>query len=386
MNLIPQTWRYGGVDGGESIPFEVGRPELVGTLPEYRNRGLIRAQFEVVHQWCAERGLILQAITGIPYYYRLFGYEMGLELGGGRAGYFPHIPKLKAPPAKDGSADAPPPSEPYLIRPALETDLPFLSDLYDQGCRRSRVSAVYPIEFWRYELNGKSAQNVNRVELRVIETPGGERVGFLAHPAAAWGAMMVVNLYELKPGVSWAAVTPAVIRYLQAVHPTYLSAPGSDSQNRESFASFGFWLGSDHPVYHVIPERLPRVRQPYAFYVRIPDLPGFLRLITPVLEKRLADSPLTGYTGETKITFYRSGVRLVFEDGKLTTAEAYQPTPVGHSGDAAFPELTFLQLLFGYRSLADLRYAFADCWTNDDVDILLDTLFPKQSSLVWALS
>jgi hypothetical protein len=47
LNLISQTWTYAG------IPFGVGRPELVGTLPEYRNRGLVRAQFDVVHQWSA---------------------------------------------------------------------------------------------------------------------------------------------------------------------------------------------------------------------------------------------------------------------------------------------------------------------------------------------
>ena len=40
LNMIPQTWTY------EGIPFGVGRPELVGTLPEYRNRGLVRIQFE----------------------------------------------------------------------------------------------------------------------------------------------------------------------------------------------------------------------------------------------------------------------------------------------------------------------------------------------------
>ncbi len=36
MNLIPQTWTYAG------IPIKVGRPELVGTLPEYRKRGLVK--------------------------------------------------------------------------------------------------------------------------------------------------------------------------------------------------------------------------------------------------------------------------------------------------------------------------------------------------------
>ena len=37
-------------------PRVVGRPEAVGTRPEYRRRGLVRAQFEVIHAWSAERG------------------------------------------------------------------------------------------------------------------------------------------------------------------------------------------------------------------------------------------------------------------------------------------------------------------------------------------
>src|SRR5512145_773326 len=109
MSLISQTWRY------EDIPFGLGRPELVGTLPEYRNRGLVRAQFEVIHQWSAERGEVMQAIAGIPYYYRIFGYEMGLSLGGGRVGFTPHIPRLKT-----GM------EEPYRLRPAGEGDLTFI--------------------------------------------------------------------------------------------------------------------------------------------------------------------------------------------------------------------------------------------------------------------
>ena len=54
MNHISQTWTYDG------IPFKVGRPELVGTLPEFRNRGLVRVQFEEIHRWSAERGELVQ--------------------------------------------------------------------------------------------------------------------------------------------------------------------------------------------------------------------------------------------------------------------------------------------------------------------------------------
>jgi len=365
LNLISQTWSYGG------IPFGVGRPELVGTDPAYRGRGLVRAQFEVVHQWSAERGEMLQAITGIPYYYRLFGYEMCLNLDGGRAGYLPQVPKLG-----EGK------TEPYVIRPAREDDLFFIAELYDLGCRRSPVSCVWGEALWRYELFGKSPDNVNRYDICIIATTQGERVGILGIVPYRWGTMLTTRLYELKPGVSWAAVTPSVVRYLWGNGPKTPTYMGD-----EPFGAFGFWLGEDHPVYHVLSDALPRVRKPYAWYIRIPDLAVFIRHIAPVLEQRLAGSYLVGHTGEMRLTFYRDGLCLGFERGRLVKVENWKPFPQGHSGEAAFPGLTFLQLLVGYRSLQELRYAFSDCWTgNDEARALLEALFPRQPSEILPVS
>jgi GNAT superfamily N-acetyltransferase len=366
LNLIPQTWEYAGV------PFPVGRPELVGTHPDYRNRGLVRAQFEVVHQWCAERGLLVQAITGIPYYYRLFGYEMALNLGGGRNGYKVHVPKLK-----DGE------EEPYQVRPAQEADLPFIAELYRQGCQRDLVCCVHDAAYWKYELNGKSEKDVNRFELHIIQSKAGEAVGFLAHPFFNWGPVLVATTYELKPGVSWGAVTPSVVRYLYAVGEAKAEAEGK----LEEFGAFGFSLGVEHPIYQAFGDSLPRIRRPYAFYMRVPDLPAFIRQIAPALEKRLAASTFAGHNGELKIGFYRDGLLLGFEAGRLVKVEAQKPQPYGHSADAGFPELTFLQLLFGYRSLDELCHAFADCFYEDSLTHgLLNALFPKQASDVWPLS
>ena len=50
MCLISQTWAYRG------IPFKLGRPEVVVTEPEYRRRGLVRKQFEVIHALSAAKG------------------------------------------------------------------------------------------------------------------------------------------------------------------------------------------------------------------------------------------------------------------------------------------------------------------------------------------
>ena len=366
MNLIPQTWTYAG------ITFKVGRPEMVGTLPEYRNRGLVRRQFEVIHHWSDQEGDLVQAITGIPYYYRLFGYEMAMNLHGGRAGFPTHIPRLK-----EGE------TETFTFRNAVEADIPFLSELYVSGCQRSLVACLRDEAIWKNEVVGKSEKSVMRQEIHIIETNSGERAGFIVHPPFTWGDGMIVLEFEVAPGFTWHEVTPSVIRYLET---TYHHRQ-ADFGEKKPFGAFGFWLGEDHPVYHLIPDKLPRVRKPYAWYLRLVAVPDFLRLITPVLEKRLSGSPISGYSGEMKITFYRDGVHLVFDKGRVVNIEAWKPTPVGHSGDAGFPPHTFLQLLFGYRSLDMLKTSFVDCWTNkEEVHVLLDALFPRQPSNVWPVS
>ena len=357
MCLISQTWRYG------SIPFGVGRPELVATHPDYRRRGLVRAQFELVHALSAERGELLQAITGIPWYYRQFGYEMALSLYGARMGYAPQVPALK-----EGQV------EPYRLRPAAEEDVPFLMAVEAHAAARSVVGCVRDAAMWRYELGGRSPEAAEQRQWGVIETPEGERVGFLAHPAGLWNTTISATAYELREGVSWLAVTPAVVRYLWA----YGGSKGK-------CLAFSFSLGETHPVYEAFSAGLPRIQPPYAWYVRVPDLPAFLRHIAPVLETRLAQSVAAGHTGTLTLGFYRSGVRLTFERGCLTEVAPWEPQG-NDTGAAAFPNLTFLQLLFGYRALAELRAAFPDCYANAEATVLLNALFPKRPSSVWPVS
>ena len=162
--------------------------------------------------------------------------------------------------------------------------------------------------------------------------------------------------YELANGVSWLEVTPFVLRELAEIGHKQAS-------DEEKLASLTFELGEHHPLYEAIPEpplyRLDR-HDHYAFYVRVPDLPEFLRHIAPVLERRLAASVAAGHTGEVKVSFYGGGLRLELERGQLSRVEHWSPT-VEECGDAAFPDLTFLQLLFGHRSLEELDHAFADC-------------------------
>jgi GNAT superfamily N-acetyltransferase len=364
-NLISQTWTFGGV------PFGVGRPELVGTLPEYRRRGLIRAQMALLHQWSAERGQLVQAITGIPNFYRQFEYEMALPLQGGRSGFEPQIPLLK-----QGAA------EPFQLRPANLDDIPFLAEVYDRAAAaRHLISCTRDAAQWRYELEGQSPDNLNRCAVRVIESAGGQAVGYLAHlPWLGADGWLAATAFELKPGVSWLAVCPSVLRYLWAAGLDYAARAGSQLRH------ISLVLGGQHPAYEACGDRLPLGWPPYAWYIRVPDLPSFLRRVAPVLEARLACSIAAGHTGELKLNFYRDGLRLRFEAGRLAEVERWQPSAI-QDGSAAFPNRSFLQLLFGYRTLAELQAAYPDCMVREDeARVLLNGLFPKQASNIWPIS
>jgi hypothetical protein len=362
MNLISQTWSFQG------IKFGVGRPELVGTLSEFRNRGLIRIQFDEIHKWSAERGEIVQAITGIPFYYRQFGYEMALDLDGRRFGYEAQVPKLK-----DGEA------EPYRVRAAQESDLPFITQLYEQTQARSMIACERTFEIFRYELMGRSENNNCWVSC-IVEDTAGRQVGYFRHPGYIRHHGLPASMYEVKSGVSWLEVTPSVVRYLWAKGQEYAKRDGGECN------SFGFVLGAAHPAYEALGKRLSRIYDPYAWYLRVPDLRGFLEHIKPVLEKRLAESIAAGHSGEVRLSFYRTGLRMMLEHGKITAIESWRPTP-REEGDVAFPDLSFLQLLFGYRSFEELEYTFADCWCDaEEVRALLHILFPKKLSNVYPIA
>jgi len=360
MCLIPQTWTY------EGIEFGMGRPEYVATHPDFRKRGLIRAQFDVVHQWCVERGLMVQGITGIPYFYRQFGYEFALNLGWRRYGSVP--PKLK-----EGE------TEKFVLRPAEEKDIPFIMSLYEYGCKRSMISAKWTQEHWHNNLYEMSGDNIQRLEFRVIErAESREPVGYLAHAHRLVMSGAFATHFELVPGVSWLEVSPVVARYLWNAGQEYAQVENKPCE------IFSFAFGARHPAYDALGIVLPGFLEPYAWYLRVPDLIGFLNHIKPALEKRLAESIACGHSGEYLIGMYPKGIKLILERGRIEF-EPWKPDHADH-GNAGFPALTFLQILFGYRSFEELKYAFPDCWWDDDgTRIVVNALFPKKYSNVYGI-
>ena len=360
LNLISQTWAY------EGIPFPVGRPELVSTRPEYRRRGLVRRQMAVIHRLSASRGELVTAITGIPWYYRQFDYDMALDLGGGRQLFW-------ARPGNDETVA----EEPYRVRPATAGDIPLLGELYAAHLGRSAVARLRGPADWQYEMFDMHPESAWRLKLKIITTPDGQPVAYANTTPRGTG--IAVSELGVRAGHSWRAVGRFLVRVLRE-EANVLNATRAAN---EQLTNISFNLGQAHPVYEALDPDLEKQSRPYAWYVRVPNIPAFLRHIAPALEARLAASVMAGHTGTTRVNMYRQRFTLVWEAGRLREVGDNYAHDRLEDGDAAFPDLSFLQVLFGYRSFEELVAHYADCYTADATTrVLLRALFPKRPSHV----
>ena len=327
--LWREEWAY------EGIPFHVGRPENIATDPAYRNRGLVRAMIELVHARSAAEGHLVQAITGIPTFYRQFGYEYALDLHGRRVAYVALIPEAQA-----GAPD------PYALRDATSADVPQIVELYNRHRADSIVWNPVPERYWRYLLEVWGPPDAPKdpilmgvsERLQMIVDAAGTVCGYAALAAKRWGNDLQVYAIELAPDVSMPAAVPALLRMLHSYGERLPIIKPEIGPLRE----ISFFIGRTHPLNALLgPSLAPLVEPPYAWYIRVPDLAAFLQLIAPALERRLAGSPAAGYSGELTLHFYRGGLRLVFDAGRLASiapwsAPAYNAmTHDGRAGKSA---------------------------------------------------
>jgi hypothetical protein len=361
--LLSEAWEYDGI----RIP--VGRPEIVGSLPEVRRRGLVREVFRLIHARSEAQGDLAQVITGIPWYYRQFGYEYALELENGVRVSLADIPT-----AKEGEP------EPFTLRQAAEADLPTVARLYDEERAGALVSTPIDARYWRWAALECNPAGDSFTRIFVLEDVRGEVVGYALTGMSIWQSSLSIFALWLRGG-AWLGALPAALRALRRVGEETPQAAGDEAS---ALHALRLYLPQGHPALAALPAvvRAQPVDDPYAWYVRVADLPALLRTLAPALERRLATSPFAGYTGELLLDFYRGGLRILWREGKLAQVSDWQ-RPIWGKGNAGFPPGVYLQLLFGYRDLRELRHAFPDVWAKGEAKALLPTLFPRRAS--WAL-
>ena len=362
---LTQTWSYDGVE------FEIGRPEIVGTDREYRNRGLIRKQFDVMHRWASERGHLVQVVLGIPSYYRQFGYEYALHAEGGRYNPIASLPRW--------SDDE---ERKFRLRDAIEDDVPFITRTLRESSQRSMVSPVFREDEVRYMTFDRTRRSAVRHRTAILCKADGKTLG---EPI---GVIMYAMVTPIDEGVILRAEMSEPRYWRDATRPLLCEvvelaqkASDADPDPEREIKRIRQDLQPDHPIYIFDDGALglPPERQ-YGWYVRVPDIASFTRKIVPALERRVAGSIHSGYSDSVKIQLHRSGINVEFNDDEISNVENIAPVS-WDDANARFPGLTFLPVLFGMRSVSETILAHTDANVESKADRhLMETLFPKCSS------
>jgi hypothetical protein len=261
-------------------------------------------------------------------------------------------------------------TEPYHLRPATLADLPDLKALYTLACKNSLISCIRDDAVWRFEIEKGLERPVSHRHMEMIETAEGETIGYVQ--TNTFPAPYQLGELAIYPGYSLRAVCHFLSRTIKArIEKTEL-------EKKPKIIYFN--LGESDPAYEALGKASGKWWQPYARFVRVPNLPCFLLHIQPVLERRLAESVMAGHTGSLKLNFYTSQLKINIEKGKITAVDAYKPEGF-FDFDVFFPDLIFLQVLFGRRTVDELHHIYTDCYPrNDESALLLKILFPKGNS------
>ncbi len=351
--LIPCQWQY-----GEQV-LDVGRLDVVGTQPDYRQQGLSRVVIDACHALSQSSGHHCQIVEGVPWYYRKFGYEYAVS----------GVSELTL-----SMNDLPPAASEYHIRPATVADVPLLVELYNRQCQPHDITQKRDETFFEYQLS-HNLQGALAIQLNMVLDETEKVVGYFGTWADKPYGQIILRELGVVDTALYSAVLKSVLQHMR----TYFA------DNRALFdddfaGEVYITLGENHPAIKFVASEEAIFKSEY-WYVRVANWPHFLNHVRPVLNKRLQQSSFKAYTGDLKISLYTKGIQLSIVDGAIQTVEAWQPPDMSYR-TAAFPDQTFSKLVFGHRSLAEIQHMYPDCRVDASTAPLLGTLFPPQSAWV----
>jgi hypothetical protein len=321
---------------------------MVGTLESHRGQGLVRIQTAYFMQRLRERGCLLSLIQGIPFFYRQFGYEYAMPLEGGLRLNGRELPA--------------PPDAAFTFRQAIADDAPVLQSLYDAAAQDLAVRAARDETIWRYLL-AEPAGSALHCETWLVLDASGQTAGYFRLPDFHFDEELAVN--EVSR-LAWTAAL-AVLHWLK------------QAASERGKPGIRLNLPAGCTLMQAARSLGARDLGTYAWQVHVPDLAALLWAIGPVLEQRLAASSFAGLSREIQICFYRDSVTLRFDAGRLAAAIASGPA----QGAINFPPLTFTPVLFGHRTVEQMRLAYPDLSVRDSERLLFETLFQPLAAFIY---
>jgi GNAT superfamily N-acetyltransferase len=352
-SAIPSVWMY------ESIPLTNLELGWVGTLKEYRRKGLARALYTHFEEILQRGKYHMSTIMGIPYYYRQFGYDFILPMGRKVQLRIDQIPVPK------DEAD-----KSIVFREAHHDDIPSLIRLYDEHSKKMLIHAARTKNLW--ELQERFHREFEQEFKTIVIEREGRVVGYFR--------LCVHGAKKLAPQGLWLSVMESSINTFDDVLQTLQYLRGRAAE--ENACRIDFVGAAINNLCRVAQDLGGHVDIGWKYQIRIPNIARFLDQIRPALESRLIGTMFEGMTRELAINTYEHCYLLHFVDGKIATVKDIGMQEVREYRTFRAPPNDLVRLVLGDYDAEELRNQNIDFIVSREIKSLVETLFPKRDSFI----
>jgi hypothetical protein len=317
-------------------------------------------------------------------YYRQFGYEYAIEFGERSKVWLSSIPQLK----KDEE-------EPVKYRVATMDDIETIQEI-DKAQQHDCAIFLPLTREWlasQISYGPVSADDKEQYGLRhslIFEDAGGHPVAYAIIRKFDKDLNNTGNIGVYSMGLAAGVDTQAVLISAMRTIVNFVRS-NVDEKRFAEFTSLAWHMPQWHPVVEAIPSFMRSFAKVHfedpCYYVRVPSLVKFIQHILPALNRRLEQSNTHNtYSGVVKISNFTPrypGVELKFEKGVIVDVLQFiKKDQVKDPTVAYFPPYTFLKVLFGNKSIAEMKSFMPDVVMEDDVQNVLNVVFPKRKAIV----
>ncbi len=352
-SAIPCVWMY------ENIPLTNLELGWVGTLKEYRHKGLASALYTHFEEILQRGEYHISTIIGIPHYYRQFGYDFILPMG--RKVQL-RSDQISAP--KDEADKS------IVFREAHHDDIPSLIRLYAEHSKKMLVHAARTKNLW--ELQERFHREFEQEFKTIVLEREGRIVGYFR--------LCVSGAKKQDPQGLWLSVMENSITTFDDVLRTLQYLRGRAAE--ENICRIDFVGPAINNLCRVAQDLGGHVDIGWKYQIRIPNMARFLSQIRPALESRLNGTMFEGMTRELAINTYEHCYLLSFVNGKLATVNDIGMQEVGEYHTFRAPPNDLVRLVLGDYDAEELRTQNIDFIVSREIKSLVETLFPKRDSFI----
>ncbi len=349
ITLIHFSWQFGNIN------IKTAEMGIVGTLEEYRNKGLIRELNARFEELLDRDEYDITVIEGIPYFYKQFGYEYAMPLEPWNQLDLTHLPDREPDSKKE-----------FNFLRASKEDIPLLSKLYSEAVKDLDIKSIRNEAIWQYLLD-PSLEYDPSSEFWLIVDPNEEKIGYFRVSQEGFGEGLILK--EVS-NVSFKAAIEITYKLKELALKCKKSYVRLNVHDKCVLLDVAKSVGLYNP-------------DQYAWQIKIPNLERFLKKIKPIIDKRLENGPFQDLSDDFYINLYQNALKMTIKKGKIKEIKIIPSTD--KSSNMSIPPNLLIPLVFGYRSREELEKYNHDFTCDKQWGLFVDILLPKLNSFIYSI-